>query len=98
MFTLRMKVKVTEYNIQNGAVRCLTSTSLKIIIQIFDLALSFWDWLFKFVTWKILVKVTEYNIRNDANQCWISTFINVLKCIFALALTFFKVLTFKFVT
>ena len=38
--TLKMKVKVTEYNIHNGVIRWQISTSIKVIRRIFAISLT----------------------------------------------------------
>ena len=62
-FTLKIEIKVVEYNIRNGSNRWLISTSIKIITEQFSLAFTVLE---KFVTLNMLIKVSMYNICNDA--------------------------------
>ena len=77
--TLKMKVKVVEYNISDGSILWQISTSIKksrlsILRQFSSFSRNIH---FKIVTVKMQVKVMTYNIRSDVMQWQISDFLSL---------------------
>ena len=74
-----MKVKVTEYNIRNGPLRWQISTSIKVIIEHFSLALIVFVRdirISKFAILKVNVKVKTYTIRSGVSRWQIPDFLS----------------------
>ena len=65
-----------KYNILNGSLRLQISTSIKVILERFSLALCFQDiHISKFETLIMQMKVMMYNIRRDTIRWQISDFL-----------------------
>ena len=91
-----MQVKVTIYNIRNGAMRMLVSTSIKFILEHISLIHRLPDIVYlyisrSFVTLKIQVKVTMQKFRNSSIRWLLSTSAKVVLKHVSLALNQVKV-------
>ena len=86
--TLKIKIKVTEYNIYNSPIRWKISTSIKVILIIFASSRRFQNiHISKLVTLKMYVKVMMYNIRSRAIRWqipYLLSDVNSNVCIFKL--------------
>ena len=94
--TLKMKIEVTQYNTDNGAIRWRISTSVKVIWYMFAIAFAISVILMlQICDLENLGNVTEYKIRNGPIQQKILTSIKVTQEHFSLALTVFEIFTFQ---
>ena len=66
LLTLKMKVKIMKYTIRNGPIRWQISTSIKVILEHFLLALTVFElftfnnlWLWKYKSW-----CTEFSVAS----------------------------------
>ena len=76
-----------EYGIHNGPIQWQISTSIKVILENFSLALTVFELFTKFVTLKMPVKVMMYNIHSGTfDGKYLASYLMAI-VMFALSLT-----------